>query len=135
MQNQVKLDGVHPIVRAVAIAFGFVFIHPFEDGNGRIHRFLIHDILSRDNFVPAGMIIPVSAHMVNNMKAYDEAKELMKQKVDMPDRLIDSFIRFTHQNNGTFPKRRRKDFYMLEDDEIEDLQNIFQSVFVKENLH
>jgi Fic family protein len=60
-----------PIIRASAIAFGFVFIHPFENGNGRIHRFLIHDFLSRDNFLPTGMIIPVSAHMVNNLKLYD----------------------------------------------------------------
>ncbi len=50
---------VHPIIRAAATVFGFVFIHPFEDGNGRIHRFLIHDILSRDSFMPAGMIIPM----------------------------------------------------------------------------
>ena len=69
----IKMKGVYPIVRAVAIAFGFVFIHPFEDGNGRIHRFLIHDILSRDNFLPSGMIIPVSAYMVNNMKEYGDA--------------------------------------------------------------
>jgi hypothetical protein len=196
----IKMKGVNPIVRATAIAFGFVFIHPFEDGNGRIHRFLIHDFLSRDNFLPSGMIIPVSAHMVNNIKLYDdaleayskplmllikytknekqklivlnasevegyyrfpdlttqteylckvidasishdlpnelnflqnydEAKELMKQRVDMPDKLIDSFIRFTHQNNGIFPKRRRNTFHMLKDDEIKALQSIFQDVF------
>jgi hypothetical protein len=27
------------VVAAALFAFGFVFIHPFEDGNGRIHRF------------------------------------------------------------------------------------------------
>ena len=71
----IKMKGVYPIVIAAAIAFGFVFIHPFEDGNGRIHRFLIHDFLSRNNFLPSGMIIPVSAHMVNNMKEYDDTLE------------------------------------------------------------
>ncbi|MBE0673110.1 MAG: Fic family protein [Bacteroidales bacterium] len=196
----IRMEGVNPIVRATVIAFGFVFIHPFEDGNGRIHRFLIHDFLSRDNFLPTGMIIPVSAHMLNNLKQYDdsleayskpimqiikytkdkkqklivlnasevegyyrfpdltaqteylckvietaisqdlpnelnflqnydEAKELMKQRIDMPDMLIDSFIRFTHQNNGVFPKRRRNTFLMLKDDEIEALQSIFKDVF------
>ncbi|MCH7723954.1 MAG: Fic family protein [Bacteroidetes bacterium] len=33
------------VLAATIIAFGFVFIHPFEDGNGRIHRYLIHHIL------------------------------------------------------------------------------------------
>ena len=47
----------------------------------------------------------------------------------MPDKLIDSFIRFTHQNNGIFPKRRRNTFHMLKDDEIEALQSIIQEVF------
>lgn len=70
-----KTAGVHPIVRASMIAFGFVFIHPFEDGNGRIHRFLIHDTLTRDGIVAEGFIIPVSAHMLNNMKEYDQALE------------------------------------------------------------
>jgi len=27
----------NPVLMAALIAFGFVFIHPFEDGNGRIH--------------------------------------------------------------------------------------------------
>jgi hypothetical protein len=38
-----KTTGEPTVVRAAIIAFGFVFIHPFEDGNGRIHRFLIAD--------------------------------------------------------------------------------------------
>ncbi|MHB9071259.1 MAG: Fic family protein [Sedimentisphaerales bacterium] len=66
---------VHPVVHAVAIAFGFVFMHPFEDGNGRIHRFLIHNILARRGFTPEGIIFPISAAMLNNMAGYDAALE------------------------------------------------------------
>ena len=43
------------------IAFGFVFIHPFVDGNGRIHRYLIHHVLLRKEYVTRGIIFPVSA--------------------------------------------------------------------------
>lgn len=60
-----------PEIRAAILPFSFVFIHPFEDGNGRLHRFLIHDILVHDGTVPSGLIIPVSAHMLNNIKNYD----------------------------------------------------------------
>ena len=38
-----------PVLTATKIAFGFVFIHPFSDGNGRIHRHLIHHILAKLN--------------------------------------------------------------------------------------
>ncbi|MGS2737685.1 Fic family protein [Sinomicrobium sp. M5D2P17] len=30
-----------PVLAATTIAFGFVFIHPLSDGNGRIHRYII----------------------------------------------------------------------------------------------
>ena len=35
-----------PVLTAALIAFGFVFIHPFEDGNGRLHRYLLHHVLN-----------------------------------------------------------------------------------------
>ncbi|MBW8684697.1 Fic family protein [Chitinophaga rhizophila] len=70
-----KTISVPSEIRAAVISFGFVFIHPFEDGNGRIHRFLIHDILVRDGVVPNGLIIPVSAHMLNNIRDYDAILE------------------------------------------------------------
>ncbi len=66
---------VHPVIIAAAISFGFVFIHPFEDGNGRIHRFLIHYILSKENFTPKDMIFPVSSIMLKNMREYDSILE------------------------------------------------------------
>lgn len=66
-----KSTGSPPIVRAAVIAFGFVFIHPFLDGNGRIHRFLIHDMLARDGVVEQGLVIPISAHMLQHMSEYD----------------------------------------------------------------
>ncbi|MDZ7855736.1 Fic family protein [Sphaerotilus sp.] len=53
--------GRESLARAAAIAFGFVYIHPMSDGNGRIHRFLINDTLQRDKAIPAGVILPVSA--------------------------------------------------------------------------
>ena len=47
-----KSNNVHPILKATMVSFGFVYVHPFEDGNGRIHRYLIHDILVRNNVFP-----------------------------------------------------------------------------------
>lgn len=74
-ETERKSEGNHAILRAAMIAFGFVFIHPFEDGNGRLHRFLIHDILARDGVVQKGLIIPVSARMIHRIQDYDAALE------------------------------------------------------------
>lgn len=70
-----RCAGLPAIVRAAAVAFGFIFIHPFEDGNGRLHRFLIHDVLHRDSFVGRGVMLPVSATMLRRMPEYDAALE------------------------------------------------------------
>jgi Fic family protein len=64
-----------PVVFAAVIAFGFVFIHPFMDGNGRIHRYLIHDVLANAGFTPRGLILPVSAVILANLDEYIEALE------------------------------------------------------------
>ena len=58
------------VLAAAMIAFGFVFIHPFEDGNGRIHRYLIHHILAEKKFAQQGMIFPVSASILDHINDY-----------------------------------------------------------------
>jgi hypothetical protein len=65
--------GVDAVVQAAATAFGFVFIHPFEDGNGRLHRYLIHHVLADKGFTPPGMIFPVSSVLLERMDDYHEA--------------------------------------------------------------
>lgn len=59
-----------PVVLAAVIAFGFVFIHPFMDGNGRIHRYLIHEVLTNAGFTPRGIILPISAVILANLDEY-----------------------------------------------------------------
>ena len=53
----VESFGIDPVVAAAVSSFAFVFIHPFEDGNGRIHRFLIHHVLARRGYSPPGVRI------------------------------------------------------------------------------
>jgi len=64
-----------PVIAAAVSAFGFVFIHPFEDGNGRLHRFLIHYALHRRNFTPPEVLFPVSAAILRQHSLYDAALE------------------------------------------------------------
>lgn len=190
-----RADYVHPVLVAAMISFGFVFIHPFEDGNGRIHRFLIHYVLSSQKFIPKDVIFPVSAVMLENIQEYDQileqfsrplmelikkytlsnegiltvnqptlsfykyidytkmaeylfkcidktihehfereiefllnydqAKREIQAIIDMPDRLIHLFIKFTRQNNGVLGQQKKdKYFNKLNDHEIIQLQSI-----------
>lgn len=64
-----------PVIAAAALAFGFVYIHPFADGNGRIHRYLIHHVLTQRGFNPPGVVFPVSAAILDRINTYKEVLE------------------------------------------------------------
>jgi Fic/DOC family len=64
-----------PVIAAAILAFGFVYIHPFEDGNGRIHRYLIHHILAERGFNPPGVVFPVSAAILDQIDSYHQVLE------------------------------------------------------------
>jgi len=81
MMENLRDSKVDPVCAAAAASFGFVFIHPFEDGNGRIHRFLIHQHLASSGFTPHQMLFPVSAVMMRDRKRYDEALEGFSQSL------------------------------------------------------
>lgn len=70
------------ILRAAVASFGFVYIHPMVDGNGRISRFLVNDVLRRDGAVPEPFILPISATITNTTKAkagYDHTLEALSK--------------------------------------------------------
>ncbi|MFH0759940.1 MAG: Fic family protein [Bacteroidota bacterium] len=64
-----------PVLTATSIAFGFVFIHPFVDGNGRLHRYLIHHLLASMKYTPQGIIFPVSAAILKHIDEYRKILE------------------------------------------------------------
>lgn len=109
MAFSLEEDATIPAVLAAAIvSFAFVFIHPFEDGNGRIHRFLINNVLARKGAVPPralnflnvltdsilgrrggaaeDFIFPVSASILRHKYDYDRVLEqFSRQFLDLID--------------------------------------------------
>lgn len=67
-----QLDAV---IAAAVLAFGFVYVHPFDDGNGRIHRYLIHHVLAQRGFNPPVVVFPVSAAILDRIDAYRQVLE------------------------------------------------------------
>ncbi len=190
--KMMKDGNVPAIIHAAVISYGFVFLHPFGDGNGRMHRFLIQNVLFQRGAVPEGILFPVSAAMLKNpelydrsleafskplMRAaeydlddagqmtvlndtgalyryidmtaqaealydfirlaidhelaeelgflakYDRTKQAIQEIADIPDRLIDLFIRFCLQNNGCLEAKKREScFSFLTDDELSSME-------------
>lgn len=68
-------NDLDPVIAAAVLAFGFVYIHPFEDGNGRIHRYLMHHVLARRGFNPTGVHFPVSSAILDRIGEYKSVLE------------------------------------------------------------
>jgi hypothetical protein len=81
MMENLRGSDIDPICAAAAASFGFVFIHPFEDGNGRIHRFLVHQQLASSRFTPSELLFPVSVVMMRDRHRYDEVLESFSRSV------------------------------------------------------
>lgn len=73
-----KLD---PVIAASILAFGFIYVHPFEDGNGRIHRYLIHHVLAERGFNPPGIVFPVSAAILEKIDEYRHVLESYSKRL------------------------------------------------------
>lgn len=69
------------VVAAAALAFGFVYIHPFDDGNGRIHRYLIHHVLAERGFNPSGVVFSVSAAILEKIDEYRTVLESYSKRL------------------------------------------------------
>lgn len=91
---------LHPVVRAATVAFGLVLLHPFDDGNGRLHRFLVHHILAQEEYFPMEIILPVSARMLADLPKYDATLEMFsKPLMELADYNLDDLGHLTMSND------------------------------------
>jgi hypothetical protein len=74
-------EQLDPLVAAGIASFGFVFLHPFMDGNGRLSRFLIHLALCRSGALENGLLLPVSVAMKREEQHYLEALQSFSKPV------------------------------------------------------
>ena len=70
--DKMRPQNIDPVIQAAIIAFGFVYIHPLEDGNGRLHRCLVHHVLAERKFSPPDMVFPVSNVMLDRIEDYQK---------------------------------------------------------------
>src|SRR6202040_1152225 len=69
------------VIAAAVLAFGFVYIHPFVDGNGRLHRYLIHHVLAERGINPPGVAFPVSAAILHRIDDYRRTLEAFSARL------------------------------------------------------
>lgn len=105
-----RTQGQSPVMRSAVAAFAFVYIHPLADGNGRVHRFLVNDVLHRDGVIPSPVILPVSAVITDDprerqsyhrvldsvskplMQGIREGVKFSPQHVSYPDGVVSNFF-------------------------------------------
>jgi len=79
--DQGQAQHLDAVIAAAVLAFGFVYIHPFDDGNGRIHRYLIHHVLAERGFNPPGVVFPVSAAILEKIDEYQSVLESYSKRL------------------------------------------------------
>lgn len=94
------------LLHAALCSFGFVYLHPFMDGNGRLSRFLFHHALCAAKSLPDGLILPVSIALHRNERAYLQALETFSK----PARQLWD-VRWIDGDRFTFTQRCRDSVY------------------------
>ena len=70
MRERIMRTDAPALVKLNAIAHSFIYIHPFMDGNGRLSRFIMQDILANEGLKLQGIILPISAGLLVNLESY-----------------------------------------------------------------
>ena len=91
---------LHPLERAAVFHGRFEKIHPFEDGNGRVGRFLINTILVNNGYPPLIIRKTSRGAYMSSLMAFDNGHEdklkrfLIKKFKDTYRKFFEMYIRY-----------------------------------------
>ena len=90
MVQRLSTSDIPASVRAGILSASFVYLHPFMDGNGRISRYLIQDVLAKSGLLQPGIILPVSGGILNQQQSYYQTLDHISRTIcDCTDFYID----------------------------------------------
>tara|TARA_R110001606_G_scaffold399278_1_gene583357 strand:- start:1198 stop:2733 length:1536 start_codon:yes stop_codon:yes gene_type:complete len=81
MRERVMRSDAPALVKLNAVAHSFIYIHPFMDGNGRLSRFIMQDILANEGLKLQGIIMPISAGLLVNLDSYIGALDALSRRL------------------------------------------------------
>jgi Fic family protein len=71
-----NMNKYHPIVLAAVVHNQFETIHPFQDGNGRVGRILMNNILIKNKLPPVNIELINRTHYYNSLQAYGKMQDI-----------------------------------------------------------
>ncbi len=72
-RRQLNGTAMPPLMLAAVSSFGINYLHPFLDGNGRVHRYLLQALLVWSDTIPPGTVVPISPELYDNKWHYRNA--------------------------------------------------------------
>lgn len=101
MHVLLKSCDIDPVIAGSVMHGAFVAVHPFTDGNGRISRLLLHDMLAQHKYKFDDTIFPISDVIVNKRITYERGLDSMLYGI--MQRCDSSFADDTLQVQGNEP--------------------------------
>ena len=71
-----------PVVLAAVVHNQFEYIHPFEDGNGRVGRLLLNNILIKNHMPPVNISMSSRAEYYETLRIFQNSGDI-KPTIDL----------------------------------------------------
>lgn len=104
-----KTSGQSAVMRTAVVAFAFVYVHPLADGNGRVHRFLMNDLLRREGETDDPIILPISGLITENSTEKSRYYQVLNEISAVVMQCLEGQYSFTYEQK-LYPDGIRSNF-------------------------
>lgn len=81
LRDRIMDSDMPAIAKAAVLSSSFVYIHPFMDGNGRLSRYIMQDMLYKTGTIDHAYALPLSAGILKNIDSYYAVLKSLSLKI------------------------------------------------------